>query len=173
MSYLLCNKNGFDVSEIDFVTIGGIDNLVESLENEECDIFLWEKFMLKQYVNLNKLEYVETIDTPWPCFMVACRNDVLEENEEGVRGVLKGLFESSKLFKKEREKSIKMIEEKCHLSNEDSEKWFDNVEFSKDGVIDVDVMKNAIDILNQVNVIQKEYKSFENFNGVYTNKFLE
>jgi hypothetical protein len=85
--------------------------------------------------------------------MIATQNNFLEKNKDLIKNILTSITRSTKNFIENKEKSIKLIEEKCNLSYEDSKLWIENVDFSVNGDIDFESMKNVLKTLKDLNLI--------------------
>lgn len=156
MAYLVAKQNKWDLEHLKFSVKGGLEDLLHGIEDNSTDSFLWEKFMLKPYVIDKKLKYVGNIVTPWPCFCIAIRDDVLEKYSKELKNFLLAIQEACLHFKVERLESLEMIQKKCKLDQEDSSTWFSTVEFSNDGSLSKKMLLNTMDILEQSGVIKKK-----------------
>lgn len=45
-----------------------------------------------------EVKRVGDITTPWPCFMLAARNSIIEKKEQAIRGLTEGIKEACELF---------------------------------------------------------------------------
>lgn len=79
MSYVLADQKGWNIDDLKFNIIGDIYGGLWALENNEAQAFLWEKYTTKPYIEQKKCRYVDEVVTPWPCFAIAVRNEVLDK----------------------------------------------------------------------------------------------
>ncbi|MBP8156937.1 MAG: ABC transporter substrate-binding protein, partial [Flavobacterium sp.] len=61
---------------------------VEALTNGSADYFMWERFMTKPLVDKGVFRRVANCPTPWPCFVIAVRNEFLENHFQTVDLIL-------------------------------------------------------------------------------------
>lgn len=155
MAYLLAKEHKWDLDQLKFSVKGGLEDLLKGIEDFSTDSFLWEKFMLKHYVLDKKLKYIGNIVTPWSCFCIAIRNDILTSYNKELKTFLLAIQEACLHFKVERLESLEMIQKKCKLDKDDSSSWFSTVEFSKDGSLSKKMLLNTMDILEQCGVVKK------------------
>lgn len=89
MAYVHAEEKGWDVeTDLNFTVIKNLAGALEGLPNGEGDYFMWEKFTTKPYVDDGIFRRVGEIPTPWPCFVIAVRNDVLEDDSDSIRTIL-------------------------------------------------------------------------------------
>lgn len=154
---------------IHFVSCGGLDDLREGIRSEKIDCFLWETFMLKHLIDKGELKKVGEIVTPWPCFMIAVRNEFVERNVDSLEKLFDAIRECCQLFYQNKQQSLEFISNACHLSLEDAEKWFRAVEFAKDPrQVSEKMLMETIDILKRTKVL----KGNIDVSNIYNSKFV-
>ncbi|MEJ6798076.1 MAG: ABC transporter substrate-binding protein [Crocinitomicaceae bacterium] len=82
MSYVLSHQQGWPTDNLKFNVVGDIYGGLWALENNEAQAFLWEKYTTYPFTEQKKCRYVEEVVTPWPCFVIAVRNEVLDEHKD-------------------------------------------------------------------------------------------
>lgn len=82
MAYVRADQEGWDTSKLKFNVVGDIYGGLWALENNEAQAFLWEKYTTFPYTEQKKCRYIDEVVTPWPCFVIAVRTEILEENKE-------------------------------------------------------------------------------------------
>lgn len=80
MAVVLAEKMGWDIKKLKYEIVNNLDGAKEALTNATSHGFLWEKFTTKPHVDSGVLKRVGEIPTPWPCFVVAVRNEVIESS---------------------------------------------------------------------------------------------
>ena len=88
MSYVLANKQGWNTENLQFKIVGDVYGGLWALQNNEAQCFLWEKFTTFPFAEQKKCRYIDAIATPWPCFVIAVRNEVLEQHPKVVEQIL-------------------------------------------------------------------------------------
>lgn len=94
MAVVLAEKMGWDTKALKYEIVNNLDGAKEALTKASSNGFLWEKFTTKPHVDSGVLRRVGEIPTPWPCFVVAVRNEVIEANGAKLKemmGVLGGV----------------------------------------------------------------------------------
>jgi sulfonate transport system substrate-binding protein len=119
--------------------------------------FLWETFMLKHFVDEGELKQVGDILTPWPCFMIAVRNDVVERDPDLIARLFDAITYCAQLFYQEKQESLQFISQSCHLHMEDAENWYKTVQFAENTrKISEKVLQETKQILIRAKVLDKD-----------------
>ena len=100
MAYVNAENNNWDIEkDLRFKVIKNLEGALEGLPEGRGDYFMWEKFMTKPYVDNGPFRIVGECPTPWPCFVIAVRNDVLERDENSIRKIIKIINNTTVDFK--------------------------------------------------------------------------
>ena len=71
MAIVDANSKGKIINKEQFVIIKNLDGALESLKKQETDVFYWEKYTTKPYVDAARLKRIGEYLTPWPCFVIS------------------------------------------------------------------------------------------------------
>ncbi|ESU28175.1 hypothetical protein FLJC2902T_15200 [Flavobacterium limnosediminis JC2902] len=86
-------------TELQFEIVNTIDGAVEALSNGAADYFMWERFMTKPLVDNGTFRRIDDCPTPWPCFVIAVRNEFLKTNKHVVEQILEIINNTTIEFK--------------------------------------------------------------------------
>ena len=86
-------------NDLNFKVIKDLDGALEGLPKGNGDYFMWEKFMTKPHVDNGTFRLIGESPTPWPSFVIAVRNDVLENEAESVKSILEVINSVTENFK--------------------------------------------------------------------------
>ena len=176
MSYLLAERENWkkqnDIN-IEFKSIGGLKDLVNALVEQTADAFMWESFMLRPNIDSGELRKLGSIVTPWPCFLIAARKQVVETQGEELSKMIKSFGASCATFYTEKKEACEAISRACHLSVADAETWHSKVEFSKDFKLSKSVLKLTIETLLRVGVLQQSQELTYFYNDSFTGGIAE
>ena len=78
---------------------------------------MWEHFTTKPYVDNGTFRRVGDCPTPWPCFVIVARDEVIKNNTKDLEALLDVINRTSKEFK-----SIPMISKTLSNAYEQDEK---------------------------------------------------
>ncbi len=88
MAIVNAYNQGWDIEKLKFKVIGNLQGGIDALTNGEADYFMWEHFTTKPLVDNGTFRRIDDCPTPWPCFVIAVRNEILENNFNEVKKVL-------------------------------------------------------------------------------------
>jgi ABC-type nitrate/sulfonate/bicarbonate transport system substrate-binding protein len=88
MAYVNADNQGWKTDSLQFEIVNTIDGAVEALTNGTADYFMWERFMTKPLVDKGIFRRVADCPTHWPCFVIAVRDEVLENEPEIIAKIL-------------------------------------------------------------------------------------
>ena len=132
MAIVDANSKGFEIQDDQFNVIKNLDGALDSLSEETSDVFYWEKFTTKPYVDNNQLKRIGEYLTPWPCFVIAATDKIIEEQPENVIRVLRTIHDASDNFMRS-EDAIKMVSKRYSQKVEDVTRWFHSTEWAIHG----------------------------------------
>ncbi len=152
MAYVLAQREGWDLSKLSFNVIGDVYGGIWALENKEADLFLWEKYTTQPFVDKGSCTRIDQIDTPWPCFVIACRKTILENDYDTIRKIIEVVKEKAKKIKQDPH-SIESISWRYHLAQDSVEKWFHETTWNTETLPMTSAIQPAIDFLSASRLI--------------------
>ena len=99
MAYVNAQNQNWNTDNLQFEIVNTIDGAVEALSNGIADYFMWERFMTKPLVDKGIFRRVADCPTPWPCFVIAVRNEFLEQNKQTTSLILDIINNTTTEFK--------------------------------------------------------------------------
>jgi ABC-type nitrate/sulfonate/bicarbonate transport system substrate-binding protein len=131
MAYVNAESLKWDIEkDLKFEVIKNLDGALENLPKGIGDYFMWEKFTTKPYVDKGIFRLVDECLTPWPCFVIAVRNDVLENEEECVKTILEIINATTSEFK-DIPSIDQMISNRYEQQLEDVQHWLSLTDWSQ------------------------------------------
>ncbi|WP_264558679.1 substrate-binding domain-containing protein [Flavobacterium sp. N2270] len=153
MSYVNAQNNNWDTNNLQFEVVNTIDGAVEALTNEKADYFMWERFMTKPLVDNGTFRKIADCPTPWPCFVIAVRNEILEEKPHVIEQILEIINTTTSEFKMI--PSIdRMLASKYNQKIEDIQEWLSLTHWSQKQ-IDKKTLNKVQEQLYTLNIIEK------------------
>jgi ABC-type nitrate/sulfonate/bicarbonate transport system substrate-binding protein len=159
MAYINAENNEWDLeNDLNFEVIKNLDGAVEGLTNGTADYFLWEKFTTKPLVDDGTFRRIGNCPSPWPCFVIAVREDFIESNKNDLESILKIINNTTKEFK-EIPSIDKTIANRYKQQLEDVQKWLSITEWSQE-IIDEETIMHVQKELFALNIIPEvvDYK---------------
>jgi ABC-type nitrate/sulfonate/bicarbonate transport system substrate-binding protein len=99
MAIVNAQNNNWKTDSLEFELVNTIDGAVESLTNGTSDYFMWERFMTQPLVDQGVFRRIGECPTPWPCFVIAVRNEVLAQHPQTIARILEIINNTTKEFK--------------------------------------------------------------------------
>ena len=130
MAFVNAHNQNWNIKNLKFEIVNTIDGAVEALTKGTADYFMWERFMTKPLVDRGIFRRIADCPTPWPCFVIAIRNDVLAKHPEIISKILKIINLKTQSFKKI-EGIDALIAQKYHQKVEDIREWLSITEWSQ------------------------------------------
>lgn len=153
MAYVLGQSLGWNLSMLDFNVIGDVYGGIWALENKEADLFLWEKYTTQPFVDKGSCLRIGQINTPWPCFVIACRKSILETDMAIIKDIINVVKEKAKQIKKD-QRSIESISWRYHLAPEEIEQWFQETTWNTESPSLVKEIQPTIDFLRESRLLE-------------------
>ncbi len=161
MAIVNAHNQGWNVNNLKFKVIGNLQGGIDSLTNGKADYFMWEHFTTKPLVDNGTFRRIEDCPTPWPCFVVAIRNEIVENNFEAVKKVLEIINTETKNFKKINHIDD-ILAERYEQQIEDIQEWLKITEWNDGKPITENLITQIQDKMVRFNVI-KEKKTSSDF----------
>lgn len=155
MPYVNARTQGWNTeTDLDFVVVKNLDGALESLPKGLGDYFMWEKYTTQPYVDKGIFRRIGECPTPWPCFVIAVRNEMLEEHKDDVETILKIINNTTAKFK-DLPDVDKMISERYQINIEDVRLWLSLTEWSQEQLSfkELDLVQQQLHELNLIEEI--------------------
>jgi sulfonate transport system substrate-binding protein len=129
MSKVHAQQNNFTIPDEDFVIVNDIHGARKSLASGESDVFLWEKFTTKPFVDSGEFKRIGEVRTPWPCFVIASSNQFIEEHQDELELLLEVLLSKIEELQKNPD-TVQRISQKFGLKPEDVALWYKDLQWN-------------------------------------------
>ncbi len=152
MPFVNASQKNLQLRESDFVIVKDLDGARKALASGEADIFFWEKYITKPFVDTGEFEKIGSCPTPWPSFVVVCQNKLLRDHFND----LHNLFDQLHLVIRRLVQSgdiIKMVADEFGLQYFDAVKWYAEVEWNMDLGVDTEKLGAVVNRLMELKLI--------------------
>lgn len=122
--------SGWNTDNMQFEIVNTIDGAVEALANGKADYFMWERFMTKPLVDKGIFRRIAECPTPWPCFVIAGRNEFLEHNKQTLSLILAIINNTTTEFK-DIPSIDRTLATKYHQKIDDIQEWLSLTKWSQ------------------------------------------
>jgi ABC-type nitrate/sulfonate/bicarbonate transport system substrate-binding protein len=154
MAYVNANKEGWTTEKLQFEVVNTIDGAVAALTNGTADYFMWERFMTQPLVDKKIFRRIADCPTPWPCFVIAVRDEVLKKQPKLIAQILEIINKTTKDFK-EIPNIDTILAEKYHQKIDDIQKWLSLTEWSQEPLSEK-VLNKIQNQLYDLKIIEKK-----------------
>lgn len=150
-------KQGFDVDRLTYVPVKNLEGGVNALTNGTADYFMWEHFMTKPYVDNGTFKRLGNIETPWPCFVIAVRNQVLETEPKSIKKTIKVINKQLRHFVNplENEQLLNLFSQRYQLQKEDVKTWLALTKWNRKKTVSAKLINGIQNKLVQYDVIKE------------------
>lgn len=155
MAYINAQNNNWNLdTDLDFEVIKNLNGAVEGLTNGAADYFLWEKYTTKPIVDDGIFRRIDDCPSPWPCFVIAVREDFIENHTDDLKTILEIINATTSEFK-DIPSIDRMIANRYEQQIEDVQDWLAITEWSQELIDEATVMNvqkelKALDIIPEI-----------------------
>lgn len=151
MAYVNAKKMGWDPEALKFEIIGDIEGAVNALNRDTAHYFMWELFTTKPLVDQGVFRRIGECPTPWPCFLVAAREDFIKNHEHALAKML-GVVNAKSASFKEIPGIERILAHRYGQKREDIVTWLDSTSWSEHQFTDEE-LHHVQDTLIDLNLI--------------------
>jgi ABC-type nitrate/sulfonate/bicarbonate transport system substrate-binding protein len=154
MGYVNAQQQGWKTDSLEFEIVNTIDGAVESLAQGKSDYFMWEHFMTKPLVDQGIFRRLGDCPTPWPCFVIAVREEILEKYPNEIADILQIINRTTSEFK-DIPNIDKTLASKYNLQLEDIHEWLSLTHWSQNQLTE-EVLNTVQNQLLELTLINKK-----------------
>ena len=154
MAYINAQNNNWDTSDLDFNVINNVQGAIDALSLGQADYFMWEHFTTKPLVDKGTFRRVADCPTPWPCFVIAAREEFIKNNTEELKSTLEVINSKTRNFK-QINGIDKILAERYDQKLEDIKKWLSITTWSEQQLPEK-TLNNIQHQLSELDIINKE-----------------
>ncbi len=143
------------IQEQQFLEIKDILGGIQSLQSKAADVFYWEKFTTKPHVENGELKRIGEFVSPWPCFMIAATNNVIQRKPEVLNDLLKVIYRANTYFMN-LSNAPDLVSERYGLTIKDASRWYHGTEWSVNGWVSDKMLEGVLFSLTEAGIIDKK-----------------
>ena len=155
MAIVDANSKGYNLEKEQFVVIKNLEGALEALEKNEADVFYWEKYTTKPYVEKGLLRRLGSYISPWPCFVIAATDKVLEKHPLEIIRMLRIIHGSCDNFMMSKD-SVNQVSERYQQEIQDVERWFHSTEWAVHGWVSNKMISSIIYHLKSAGIVAQD-----------------
>lgn len=155
MTYILAKQQGWDPTALSFNVVGDVYGGLWALNNDEAQGFLWEKYTTQPFVDQGKCKRIGEVLTPWPCFVIAVRNEVLQHEAALLQAILPIVQKRAQELKNS-DDAAEVLAWRYALKKDEVTAWLSKTEWSDQLDVDQNDIQNVVETLHELNLVTDE-----------------
>lgn len=156
MAYINAKNNNWNLEkDLNFEVVKNLDGAVAGLTEGQADYFMWEKFTTKPLVDNGTFRRVGNCPSPWPCFVIAVREEFLKSNKAAVKTILEIVNNTTSEFK-DIPSIDKMIANRYEQELEDVQEWLSLTEWSQN-IISRETVEKVQNQLLELKILSEKW----------------
>jgi len=152
MTYVKAYQEGWAKEYLSFNVVGDIYGGLWALQHNEAQGFLWEKYTTFPYTEQKKCRYIDEVVTPWPCFVIAARTDIMTEHETVLKEVC-GIVHQKALELKQNEQASEIISWRYNLRLSQVKNWLTETNWNYTNTINLSDFEQVVAYLRELQLI--------------------
>lgn len=148
----LSNKK---ITQEQLVEIKNLDGALSSLEEGSTDVFYWEKYTTKPWVDKGILRRVGEFVIPWSCFAIAATDEIISQSPDDLKRMMSVIHFNCDQFMNSTN-AVELVSKRYDQKLEDVEQWFYSTEWAINDLVSPKMLRNVMYMLKQANIIEKE-----------------
>jgi sulfonate transport system substrate-binding protein len=153
MAFVNAANRQLHIQPNDFVVVGDLDGARKALANNEAQLFLWEKFTTKPYVDNGEFRMIGECNTPWPCFVVVASNKFIQAHGTILNNILDVVNLHCTLLKNNTA-APHLIAERYGIQEQDAAQWFKELEYASHHEMGAEQWAKILDKLMEFSIIE-------------------
>lgn len=155
MAYVKAAQEGWDIDELDFNVVGDIYGGLWALENDEAQAFLWEKYTTFPYTEQKKCRYIDEVVTPWPCFVIAVRNEIYNQHPDLIKKMCLTVNQKA-LEMQDDPNIIDVISWRYNLRSGQVENWLNETDWNYNAIEYPLAFQKAVSYLMKIGLLSEK-----------------
>ena len=142
MAMIHSEQRGEKVNPEDLIEIKSVDGAMSSLSKNETQIFYWEKYTTKPFVEEGTVRMVGEFSAPWSSFLIVASDAALEAKRPAIQKTLEVINEESAEFISSAQ-TVRLLQERFKMSEADAYTWLLSTVWSSDYTVRLRGLENA------------------------------
>ena len=162
MARVLAEEHGWDITDDNFVVVGGLDGALDALPAGNAEIFLWNKTMTQPHVTDGTFARAGVLPTPWPSFAVVASTAFLDTHP-GAAAPISVIARTRAAALANDDTLAQQVVDRYGLALDSATEWVDQVEWTTpDSPIDHDMLTDVATRMHRLGRIDAVPSSLDN-----------
>ncbi len=161
MAYVKAQQEQWSLDELKFNVVGDVYGGIWALNNGQAQGFLWEKFTTSPFVDQGKCRLLDEVFTPWPCFVIAVRSEIVQSDESLLHEMV-SIVQKESYRLKHQANSAEQFAWRYALPQEEIQKWLNQTEWNYGKELDhQDFVKVVSELMDLGLLTQNQAENWE------------
>ncbi|PZX50958.1 type 2 periplasmic-binding domain-containing protein [Algoriphagus chordae] len=157
MSFVLAKREGWNAENLEFKIIGNLPGALEAMNPAKPEMFLWEKYTTKPWVDTQEMKRIGEVPSPWPCFAIIASNKALAEFGELIFRLRDLVYKESQKLQASNT-AIEDISENYMLQKADVKEWFSQTSWATKAEISKSQLYLSMKTMKELGIITGEIR---------------
>ncbi|PZX52441.1 hypothetical protein LV84_03447 [Algoriphagus ratkowskyi] len=155
MSYVLAKREGWNTENVEFKIVNNLPGALEEMSSEKPEMFLWEKYTTKPWVDAGQMKRIGEVPSPWPCFAIIATEKALAEFDD-VIFQLRDLVYQESLKLMDSSSAVADISKIYELNETDVKEWIAQTTWAIDAGISKNQLITSMNTMRTLGIISGE-----------------
>lgn len=152
MALIHAEQRGETVADDDLIEVRSLDGALQALTEHRADVFYWEKYTTKPYVNDKQLKLIGEFSAPWSSFLMVASKSCYQIKNNALQQLNATVNEQAKLFISSSD-SVSLLMQRFNMSENDAETWLKSTVWNTTNTIRKSSLLNAANALYHAGII--------------------
>ena len=157
---------GWDISKLKFKVVGDLQGGIDALTNGVADYFMWEHFTTKPLVDNQTFKRLGDCPTPWSCFVIAVREEILKKYPQEIKDILETINTKTSDFKQIQDIDT-VLSNRYEQQLTDIQQWLSLTEWESKNPISKEFIEDVQNKLMDFGVIEKQFDAEKFIKNMY------
>lgn len=130
MAYVNAKNENWNTQNLDFEIANHLNGAIEAIQQHKADYLMWEHFTTKPLVDQHIFKHIDDCPTPWPCFVIVAKNELLKHQQGTIQTLLQTINQQTLANLKNPNLALE-IAEAYQLQTKDVKEWLSKTKWSQ------------------------------------------
>lgn len=149
MPLIHAEQRGESLDNYKLIEIKSLQGAINSLSQNESDLFYWEKYMTKPHVQSGELRSIGEFSAPWSSFLIVANKQSYETKKELILETIRIMEQQCRKFVNDKNSLIE-LQKRFSMSKEDAQTWLSQTVWNTRPTIRKQGLLNAASALQKI-----------------------
>ena len=155
MGLVLAERENWDAQKLSFSVINNLPGALQAMDPRNPELFLWEKYTTKPWVDQGELKRIGEVPSPWPCFVIAATNASLDEFGALIIEFRNLIYDFSQKLQNDPD-TIKTIAGEYKLEESDVSAWLNQTKWAINEIISKTQLDQSMEHMKRLGILKSK-----------------